>query len=136
MFGGRGGGYFSYGCPRQRLTRIDLWTNHRFIRAIRTNYRSNTYGLPHGSFYRISLRLGENIIAAIIKTGEYHRGRAITTRVKQLAFLTKYRNHIRQYGPYGEYKGDGIVRIITKNIVSFYGRSGHDLDALGFYYRR
>ena len=51
-------------------------------------------------------------------------------RVFQLAFLTNIHKHV--FGPYGP--GMGQLFIVYKNVVSFIGFSGSDLDGIGFVY--
>lgn len=130
-FGGSGGRYFSYGCPHQRLSKIEIWTGNGIIRGLRTNYNHQRFG-EGNSRHVINLKKGENIIGAIIKTGNWLN---YGQRLKLLAFLTRYNNRIYKYGPYGSGSGPGTTRIILKNIVSFFGRCGGDIDAIGFYYR-
>ena len=131
LFGsGTAGGYFSMGCPSSPLTKVELWSNSKVIRGIKTNYDHRVFGETENTHSSIGLRSGEKIIAAVVKTGKYAGG----IRVKQLAFLTLYNNAVYQFGPFGEASGDGAVHVVAKHIVSFKGRAGADLDAIGFYY--
>ena len=103
---------------------------------MRTNYANDVKGVAADIHSVINLRYGENIVAAIVRTGDYY-GNGM--RVRQLAFLTMCNGQLKQYGPYGGHMSGGdrttSVYIITRHIVSFKGKKGADLDAIGFYYR-
>ena len=102
---------------------------------MRTNYANDVKGVAADKHSVINLKDDENIVAAIVRTGDYFRN---GMRVKQLAFLTMRNGQLNQYGPYGGHMSGGArtsVNIITKHIVSFKGRKGADLDAIGFFYR-
>ena len=51
----------------------------------------------------------------------------------QLGFLTQSASDARHvYEPYGSENGNLFV--VNADVVSFFGRSGGDVDALGFFY--
>ena len=118
------------------MTRIEVWyKTDGVIRGLRTNYADDVKGVAEDEHTVLNLRENENIVAAIVRTGDYF-GNGM--RVKQLAFFTLYNGQLLQHGPYGGHMSGGdktSVDIITKHIVSFKGRKGTDIDAIGFYYR-
>lgn len=142
MYGGRGGSYFQDPC-HPAIKRIDIGDHNdhneaKIIRYIRVTYKNANnqdvmaplHGGSHDTvLHRINLAEGEHIIAVIGRhTTDYAAG-----RIHQLGFLTRSPSGARQvFGPYGGDKGNLFV--INASVVSFFGRSGGSLDALGFFY--
>lgn len=88
------------------------------------------HGATHYTvLHRIYLASGEHIIAVIGRHSTGYR----SGRIHQLGFLTRSPSGIRHvFGPYGAERGS--LFIVNADVVSFYGRSGADLDAIGFLY--
>ena len=85
------------------------------------------HGNPSSTQQYIYFGPGEKIIAVV--------GRADGLRLRQLAFITRAPNGIKHvFGPYGS-STVGDMFIINADVISFYGRSGSDIDSLGFFYR-
>lgn len=137
IYGGTGGGYFAdqnSPCP-SGVSRIEIYESGTVIRSLRAVY-SDPYieGARHGSasgtYHPIYLYNDEDIIAVVGMHGNhggYHG------RVFQLSFLTHRPNGQRRvWGPYGVQGGS--LFIYHANVVSFRGRAGNDLDALGFFH--
>ena len=102
---------------------------------MKTNYVNEVTGVAGDQHAVIDLKDDENIVAAIVRTGDYF-GNGM--RVKQLTFLTMRNSQLKQYGPYGGHMSGGdrtSVDVITRHIVSFKGKKGADIDAIGFYYK-
>ena len=115
------------------------------IHSIRTTYRNNRgqtattarHGSEHGVSHRVHFGPQERIIAVVGRAGHEIRGGIHKNRVYQLAFLTDYpiaggsvriSGHV--FGPYGPELGE--LFIVNKKVVSFLGRSGSELDSIGF----
>ena len=138
LYGGTGGGYFTdkhSPCP-SRVSRIYIYYDGRVISGFRAVYRYPSitgamHGRARGKLYNVPLYHDEAITAVVgMVTHNGHPG-----RVFQLAFVTCRPNGTgRVLGPYG--KQTGSLFIFHAHVVSFRGRSGHDLDAIGFYYTR
>ena len=114
------------------MSRIEIYEDGRLIRSLRAVY-SNPYieGARHGeaggTYHPIYLYNDEDIIAVVGMQTNYHG------RVFQLSFLTHRPNGQRRvWGPYGAQAGS--LFIYHANVVSFRGRAGADLDALGFFH--
>ena len=139
MYGGRGGGYFQDPC-HPAIKRIDVGDEVasgalRYIQVTYKNAQNQDVLEPlHGRstdsvLHRINLAQGEHIIAVIGRhSTHYKRG-----RIHQLGFLTRSVSGAKQiFGPYGAENGNLFV--INADVVSFFGRSGSLIDALGFFY--
>lgn len=140
-YGGNGGGAFAdpcvagieevricYGCCSPRR-----WIY--VVQSIQVKYRhpdGYSFWAPrHGGNCqyqrRMTLGTSDKIIAVVML--------ASTTRVHSLAFLVQRPYGVRLYGTWGDRYYGRLEIIRRNNIVSFYGRSGADLDSLGFFYR-
>lgn len=142
LYGGRRGGYFQDPC-HPAIKRIDIGDNvdnsaRGVLKYIQVTYKNaqnqDVLATQHGStsqsvLHRINLAQGEHIIAVIGR----HSTHYTTGRIHQIGFLTRSASGARQvFGPYGAENGNLFV--VNADVVSFFGRSGSEIDALGFFY--
>ena len=139
-YGGIGGAAFADPCNSSitGITQINIGVYQDIlIQSIQVEYQTNAktsfWAPKHGGLgaaaelYNITFQPEEQIIAVV--------GRADDSRLRQIAFLTKAPDGVRNiFGPYGS-TTIGSMFIINANVVSFFGRSGSDIDSLGFFYR-
>ena len=108
------------------------------LRYIQVTYKNtqnrDVLATRHGSttqsvLHRINLAQGEHIIAVVGR----HSTHYTTGRIHQIGFLTRSSSGAKQvFGPYGAENGNLFV--VNADVVSFFGRSGSEIDALGFFY--
>ena len=139
MYGGRGGRYFQDPC-HPAIKRIDVGdkVESGMLRYIQVTYKNtqNRDALEplHGSstdsvLHRINLAQGEHIIAVV----GYHSTHYTRGQIHQFGFLTRSASGAKQvFGPRGAENGNLFE--INTDVVSFFGRSGSSIDALGFFY--
>ena len=139
MYGGQSGSYFQDPCHPE-IKQIDIGDSdgRGVLNYIQVTYRNvvaqDVLEPLHGSsinsvLHRINFSPREHIIAVIGR----HSTDPIFGRIHQIGFLTIKASGARYvYGPYGTENGNLFV--VNADVVSFFGRSGSELDALGFFY--
>ena len=136
-YGGFGGAAFADPCSNVAgIVQITLSAYSDVVKSLRVKYQPFGNGEPfwapqHGDLVTTQHQLyfgeGEHIIAIV--------GRADSLRLRQIAFLTRTPTGQRHvFGPYGS-TTLGEMFTINANVVSFFGKSGADIDSLGFFYR-
>lgn len=134
-FCGTGGGWFNDGCSTSTtITKFELWYSGSTVRAIKATFSHGSgsiHGVAENNHAVKTFANGEKIIAAVVLCGTLGN---LGGRVKQIGFVTQNSNGVvSSFGPYGASGGNNMY-IVSKNVVSFFGRAGADVDAIGFNY--